>query len=200
MFFAVYVALVRFRALFGRGQTVVAPQTFIWKDSWFLLWHFFLWGSVRWVLAHFTTVTPLACNRSSELVSHHQRFNELAERDSTSRPMEERIMKPTRYRLAEDTAKELCLLYGCIAAMAPWQYGLPARLRARRRMRHASGVSLIVFIGACALSPPGSELFGRFILISLLSFLVAIAGWRADSSLCRMAYEVERLEQNKEGR
>ena len=190
--------MVRLRALFDRGQTVAAQQTFIWKDSWFLLWHFFLWGNVRWVLAHFTTVTPLACDRSSELAAYHRRFSELAERDSTSRKVEERIMKPTRYRLAGDSAKELCLLYGCIAAMAPWQYGLPARLRARRRMRYASGISLLVFIGACALSPPDSEFFGRLILVSFLSFLVAIAGWRADSSLCRMAAEAQRLQQNSE--
>jgi hypothetical protein len=198
VFFAIYVVGVRMQTFFVPARSVAPAQTFIWKDSWFLLWHIFLWGSVRSVLARFTAIRPLACDRSSELMKHHQRFNTLARRDSAARGMEEKIMKPTRYLLAADTAKELCLLYGSIAAMAPWQYGLPARLRARAKMRYASGLSLVVFIGACYLSVPGLELFGNLILVSFLSSLVAIAGWRADSSLCRMAYEAERLQQSEE--
>lgn len=196
-FFAIYVAGVRTRALFV-GDNVVPVQQFIWKDSWFLLWHLFLWGCARNVCARFTAITPLACERSAELMKHHQRFSELAERDSTARPMEERILQPTRYRLSADAAKELCLLYGCVAAMAPWQYGLPARLRARVRMRSASLIFLIVFIGSIALFAPGSDLVAYLLWGSFFSLLFTIAGWCADSSLCRMAYEAERLQQQSE--
>lgn len=181
------------RQVWRRKPPEDTVPVFIWKDSWFLLWHFFCWRVGRWVLAHFTEIRPLARELSGEFERHYDLFTELAARDSQARSYEQRIIQPTMYRLSAEAGRELCLCYACLMDIAPWQYGAEHRLHARKRMRNTFLISLLVFIVSCELFVPGSSFLARVILVAFLVTIISLAGWRASFSLHRMAREAKRL-------
>lgn len=91
-----YVACVRTRRWFGAlvAEEKEAEPVFIWKDAYFFFWHWFFWGSGRWIVAHFTPVRPFAREMTADTEAHYRRFNELADHDSKARPVEQRIIRP----------------------------------------------------------------------------------------------------------
>lgn len=108
------------------------------------------------------------------------------------------IPRPTQYRLSPEAARELCLLYAHIAEMAPWQYGVEYRLRARNRMRNIFLLSTLALVVSTHLYTDGLHFFAWAILCSFLTMATALAGWLASASLHRIARGAERLREKKE--
>lgn len=170
------------------------PPTFIWKHSWFFFWHRFFWTVGRWALSHFMYVKPLLDDGlTPEAEAHYHRFMELAGRDYSKMSLTGKVMQPTRYTLAEDTAAELCLFYACIADGAPWQYGVEARKRASRIMRDLFLASVVGFIVLCNVYVSGSSFYAWTGYWLFMAIMVFGAGWYADSAMLSMAKEGERL-------
>jgi hypothetical protein len=190
LLFHIYVYFIQRQAPISVRE---APR-FIWKYAWFFFWHRFFWASGRGLLSWFTQVRPLLGEElSEEAHRHYDRFNELAARDFRALSFQNKVIHPTRYKLAPDTAKELCLFYMCIAEVAPWQYGVEARHVAKLRMRNYFLLSLLGFIVLCNVYVAGSALFAWTGYMLFNALLLTGAGWYADSALHLIAREGERI-------
>lgn len=180
----------RFSTTRSDASEQAAPETvFVWKDAWFLFWHLFFWGFGRWCSAHWKEVRPLEAwgELPPEAEEHYARFGELAARDSTHRRLDERILRPSQYRLSEEAARELCAFYGYLAKLAPWQYGLEARLLARRRSGRNAITALLAFVFLCLPVLPATPAFAFLTLLAFLLMLATFAGWCASLAIARIA-------------
>ncbi len=190
MLFQCYVFVVRFQ----KSKDTVRPPTLIWKYAWFFLWHRFFWTVGRGVLSVFREVKPLCGDElTPQAIRHYECFNELAGRDFRALSLQGKIMQPTKYALAEDTAKELCLFYACIADAAPWQYGVDARKKACKWMRGTFFATLVAFISLCTVYDSSSSLYAWSAYWLFMALMLTGFGWYTDSALHTMAEEGERL-------
>lgn len=190
--------LFRVYVLFVRRRADDHAPTLIWKYAWFFMWHRFFWSLGRVIIARYREVPKLIGEEiSARARAHYDAFNALAARDYQALPLTGKLMRPTRYVLAPDTARELCLFYHCIASTAPWQYGAEARLIAKQRMRNRFLLCVLAFMVSCYFYAPHVALsvWSGYLLFNLL--LVTGAGWYADSCLHILAREGERLAANE---
>lgn len=191
LFFVAYALFMRAQWMFGSKN---APASaFTWKHAWFFLWHHFCWGAGRWLLGHIVRIRPLACELSPDAAGHYQRFSELAARDFSTLKLEERFLRPTRYRLAKDTVEELCLLYAALAACAPWQYGTAARILARKKSRNICLTACALFCISLFYGDTASAFSTRLSFFSFIAMCISSGGWYASACICRIAIAAERL-------
>lgn len=191
LIFQVYVLFHRKGAMPAQPA---APPIFIWKHSWLFFWHRFFWSLGRGLSSYVTEVPPLLGEElSPKALRHYERFNELASRDYAALSFQEKIIRPTRYILAHDTATELCLFYTCIADVAPWQYGIPARERACRTLRNIFLITLFLFIVLCNVYVATVPFLAWSGFILFNGLMLSGVGWYADACLLKMAREGARL-------
>lgn len=170
---------------------------YIWKDSWFLMWHLTFWGFGRWMIAHIKKTEPLRGELGPEFERQHAEFSRLASEDFQKLDLTGKLMRPTHYRLSREAGEALCGVYGCLAEIAPWQYGLPHRIKARRRMRNIALLSFMVFL-ACMQYALASPVLASVMLLALVIFAASFSGWFGSVALHRLALGAERLKRKKE--
>ncbi len=195
LLFRCYVAWSYLRWWFARvvADEKEAEQVLIWKDAWFFLWHVFFWGGGRWFMSHFTKVRPLEGELSPDAEKHYRLFSELASRDAKARSLDQRIIRPTHYRLSKEAAKEFCIFYAYVADIAPWQYGIEKRKVARRRMGFGALLSAGAFFVSLSPIVPDSHFFAWVSLAAFFAMIGYFAGWCASLSLYRTACEAKRI-------
>jgi len=195
-FYVAWVRVGQWLAMAKKEQTET-EQAFIWKHFWFFMWHISFWSMGRWIAAHFTKVEPLIHLPTLETRKHYERFNELVVLQNKERSLGERFIQPTKYRLSAEAARELCLFYGTFADMAPWQYGVEARLLKKRKTRNRFLVSLVAF-GACVFFYiPDFPFFAWITLLSFFSMLSSLSGWYGSVCLHDLARGAQKFRQRQ---
>lgn len=195
--FAFYVFLVRKRRN-KKSTDDISEKTFIWKHAYFFFWHNFLWRNGRNVRQLFGDIRPLNGELfSKSAMSHYDNFCLLSTRDRNTRPLEERILRQTTFRLADDTVKALCYFYMHMAFVAPWQYAVEVRLRALRRIRKIFFVLLLLMFVISSRIVPPSPIATYLCLLVFFATLFAGVGWYADKCLYDLAQESQKMKENK---
>ncbi len=199
LLFSVYVFFVK-----SRPETIIdsgndLPATFIWKDAWFFMWNKFFWSLGRRTIApYIKTVKPLLYEEwSHEEIDDFNRFHELAQRDAHARDTHDKIFRTTRYVLAPDTTLALCRIYEHSMVCAPWQYGLEARLRAKKRLRNIFFVLFVLFVTLCSSAVEPSRFFSWVIFYNFFAMLGSFSGWYASVRLYHIARETTRIREKR---
>ena len=195
LLFALYVFFVKTHTATIKNMGNDLPETFIWKDAWFFLWNKFFWSLGRKTIApYIKTVKPLLYEEwSKEEIEDVTRFQELAQRDAGARDMHDKIFRTTRYVLAPDTAIALCRIYEHAMLSAPWQYGLDARLRSKKRLRNIFFLFLLLFVTLCSIATTPAPLLSWAIFYCFFAMLGSLSGWYASVRMYHIARETTRL-------